>query len=371
MNNHPMSHLLVAGNPFFLSRHRQLTAALSKHIPRVEELEILQSTAGKATSLLRDGLCGRIRMPLRHSLKSRLQAFAKRPSTFRNLSSATAARILAATPRPDFVLQLFSMSSPAGATGIPYAHYIDITMAMAKRGWPAWAPFESSSQLEKWLELEGASYRKAKCVFTFSEATRKSVITDYAVSADRVVAVGAAGHYDAARHHKRKYGSRTIIFNGSDFERKGGARALAAFAMVRQHFPDASLTIVANRELPAAPGVRLAGRVTRDHLFSLFETSDVVLAPTHLDVLPGFVLEAMSCGVVPVLSDAESMDEVISSGTEGYIVSPTSPERLADRICELFKDNRALARMGSAARSRVEKSWNWDSVAHTMISALV
>ena len=196
------------------------------------------------------------------------------------------------------------------------------------------------------------------------------MIHDYGVSANQVVAVGAAGHYDSTRHHPRAYGNHAIIFNGSDFERKGGDRVLAAFAIVRKRFPDATLTIVANSEVSGGPGITLAGRVTREHLFALFESSDIVLAPTRLDVLPGFVLEAMSCGVVPILSDADSMNEIISSGTEGFIVSPPTPELIADRICKLFNDENALSRAGLAAKRRIEQSWNWDSVAEAMISSL-
>src|SRR4051812_36299125 len=118
MTNSSMKHLLVAGNPFFLARHRQLTAALSNRIPNVAELPVKHSRLEKMAFLMRDGLAGRIGLPLRPSLKSRLQSFAKRPSTFRNLSSSTATHILASNPRPDFVLQLFSMSSPAGAVGV-------------------------------------------------------------------------------------------------------------------------------------------------------------------------------------------------------------------------------------------------------------
>jgi glycogen synthase len=168
------------------------------------------------------------------------------------------------------------------------------------------------------------------------------------------------------------YGSHAIIFNGSDFERKGGDRVLAAFAIVRERFLDASLTIVAHTALMEGNGVRMAHTVTRQDLLSLFDKTDVVLAPTRLDVLPGFVLEAMSRGVVPILSDADSVREIITDGTEGYIVSPPTPELLAERICDLFEDHHLLLRnLGTASRKRIEKSWTWDAVAQTIVESLV
>jgi glycosyltransferase involved in cell wall biosynthesis len=371
MNHPPIKRLAVTGNPFFLARHRQLTAAMRKHIADVVEVPVEKSVFEKMKWLVQDGISGRIRLPLRQSIKMRMQAFAKQPSTFQELSALTATQIKTSNPTPELVLQLFSMSSPAGAAGVPYAHYIDITMAMAKRAWPEWAPFESDSEYGKWLELEGATYRRAERVFTFSEATRRSVIQDYGASASRVLTVGAAGHYDGASRQPRRYGNRAIIFNGSDFDRKGGDRVLAAFEIVRQRFPDASLTVVGCAAVKEYPGVRFEGKITRQHLFSLFDESDVVLAPTRLDVLPGFVLEAMSRGVVPVLSDADSMSEIITDGLEGHIVSPPVPALLADRICTLFGRNDRLSAMGAAARTRVTRSWNWDTVAQSMITSFV
>jgi glycosyltransferase involved in cell wall biosynthesis len=82
------------------------------------------------------------------------------------------------------------------------------------------------------------------------------------------------------------------------------------------------------------------------------------------------VLEAMSRGVVPILSDAASMNEIVSDGIEGYVVSPPSPLLLADRICALFENKALLTRMGTSARTRIENSWNWDAVAQAMIASL-
>jgi glycogen(starch) synthase len=308
--------------------------------------------------------------PRRSTLRAALQRFEKEPTTFARLSRLTARRIAAVDPAPGMVLQFFSMSSPALANGrLPYAHYIDMTMALVRRSWPDWAPFDCEARYQEWIALEGASYRGAERVFTFSEATRRSVIADYGARPERVVTVGAAGHYEAAASGERAYGNRTIVFNGSDFERKGGERVLAAFRLVRERFPDATLTIVA-AGVPASPGVTVSGNLGRPALFALFDRTDIVLAPTRLDILPGFVLEAMSRGVVPILSDAASMDEIVTSGSDGYIASPPTPELLAEDVAKLFSDDARLRAFGDAARARVVRDWNWDAVADAMVASL-
>ena len=144
---------------------------------------------------------------------------------------------------------------------------------------------------------------------------------------------------------------------------------LAAFRLIRERFPEAKLTVVGS-DISAESGLISLGSVTRAVLFALLDRTDVVLAPTRLDVLPGFVLEAMSRGVVPVLSDADSMDEIVSHGVDGYLASPPSPEHLAEYVIALFSDEALLRKLGEAARLRVARDWNWEAVAAKMIDSL-
>ncbi len=363
--------LLVVGDPFFLSRHRPLTEALAKRLAAVREVPIAEGWSVREIAYLGARfVSGRLWPPTRANLSAARQRFRKEPATFSRVSRL-AAETIAKERDANFVLQLFSLSSPAsGDARIPYAHYIDMTMAQVRRAWPLWAPFDRERVYDAWIAREGSSYRGAARVFTFSEATRRSVIADYGADPARVVAVGAAGHYRDVGSATRSYGNRTLVFNGSDFERKGGDRVLAAFRIVRERFPDATLTIVAHAGLANEPGVREVGRLSRAQLFELFDRTDVLLAPSRLDVFPGFVLEAISRGVVAVLSDAESMDEIVTNGREGSVVSPPSPENLAARTIALFEDVDELRALGTAGRERVVRDWNWDAVAMRMIDSL-
>jgi glycogen(starch) synthase len=363
--------LLVVGDPFFLSRHRPLTEALARRLAAVREIPIAEGRSVREAAYLGARFAsGRLWPPTRANLGVARQRFRKEPATFARVSRL-AADTIAKERDGGFVLQLFSMSSPVSdGAARPYAHYIDMTMAQVRRAWPLWAPFDNERAYDAWIAREGASYRGAARVFTFSEATRRSVIADYGADPARVVAVGAAGHYRDVGSDARSYGNRTLVFNGSDFERKGGDRVLAAFRIVRERFSDATLTIVAHTGISNDPGVIDAGRLTRAELFDLFDRTDVLLAPSRLDVFPGFVLEAIGRGVVAVLSDAESMDEIVADGRDGFVVSPPTAENLADRTIALLEDVGLLRTLGAAGRERVAREWNWDAVAARMIDSL-
>ncbi|MBD5604209.1 MAG: glycosyltransferase family 4 protein [Candidatus Eremiobacteraeota bacterium] len=363
--------LLVVGDPFFLARHRPLTRALAKRRDGVEELAVDEGVTPHEIAVLAGAfVTGRLWPPTRANAGLARQRYRKTAARFARMSERTAGAV-AERSDVDLVLHVFSMASPAApAPAPPYAHYIDMTMAQVRRDWPPWAPFENERAYAAWIAKEGATYRGAARVFTFSEAARRSVIEDYGADPARVVAVGAAGFYNETDVRPRAYGNRTIVFNGSEFERKGGDRVLAAFRIVRARFPDASLTIVANDGIASEPGISLRGRVDRTALFEIFERTDVVLAPTRFDGFPGFVLEAMSRGVVPVLSDAEPMGEIVTDGVDGFVVSPPTPERLAATIVALFENPSSLGSLGAAARERVERDLNWDAVAARMLASL-
>jgi glycosyltransferase involved in cell wall biosynthesis len=363
--------LLVVGDPFFLSRHRPLTEALARRLAMVREVPIAEGrTFREAAYLAQRFAAGRLWPLTRENLGEARQRFRKKPSSFDRISRLTAATIAKERDRA-FVLQLFSMSTPVTVDApFPYAHYIDMTMAQVRRAWPRWAPFDRERDYDAWIAREGGTYRGAARVFTFSDAARRSVINDYGADPNRVVMVGAAGTFRETGPSMRDYGNRTLVFNGSEFDRKGGDRVLAALRIVRERFPDATLTIVASSGAIDEPGVRCLGSLPRDQLFDLFDRTDVLLAPTRHDAFPGFVLESMSRGVVAVLSDAETMCEIVIDGRDGYVVSPPTPERLAARVIELFEDVDLLRELGTAGRDRIVRDWNWDAVAARMIDSL-
>jgi glycosyltransferase involved in cell wall biosynthesis len=363
--------LLVVGDPFFLARHRPLTEALSKRLQRVREVPISEGRSVREALYLGGRLAtGKIWPISRANLGVARQRFRKESSTFSRVSRL-ASETITKQRDGEFVLQIFSMFSPSPIdTAYPYAHYVDMTMAQVRRNWPAWAPFDRERDYQAWIALEGASYRGAARVFTFSKACRRSVIEDYGVDPRCVVAVGAAGNYREASDSDRGYGNYTLVFNGSDFDRKGGDRVLAAFRIVRDRFPDAHLSIVGYSGKIVESGVSNDGHLPTNELFEIFDRTDVVLAPTKHDAFPGFVLEAMSRGVVAVLSDAEAMDEIVTDGKDGYVVSPPTPENLAARVIQLFENPNKLRQLGAAGRERIVREFNWDAVAARMIESL-
>src|SRR5690606_24095526 len=90
------------------------------------------------------------------------------------------------------------------------------------------------------------------------------------------------------------------------------ATALEAFALLRQRFPAAVMTIAGEgperahlvkrvEALGIAGQVEFAGRLDRAEVAALYQSADLMMNPSTVDNMPNSVLEAYASGV-PVVS---------------------------------------------------------------------
>jgi glycosyltransferase involved in cell wall biosynthesis len=111
-------------------------------------------------------------------------------------------------------------------------------------------------------------------------------------------------------------------------------------------------------ELGISSAVRFLGAIERGALPALLRYVDVaVLASTKCEGRPNVVLEYMAAGKPVVVTDAGGCREIVLDGTTGFVVPPTQPDLLADRILRLLHGGDA-GTMGRAARRLVEREFS-------------
>jgi glycosyltransferase involved in cell wall biosynthesis len=100
--------------------------------------------------------------------------------------------------------------------------------------------------------------------------------------------------------------------------------------------------------------VRWLGMRPCNEVQNLCADHDVFVLPTQGEGLPRAALEAMSAGVVPVLSDvAGGVRDIVEPGVSGYLVPPGDTRQFAAAIAELARDPDRLDVFGLAARQTV------------------
>jgi Glycosyltransferase len=77
---------------------------------------------------------------------------------------------------------------------------------------------------------------------------------------------------------------------------------------------------------------------------------DVFVLPTHAEGLSVATVEAMSAGLVPVVSDLRCMEELVDHGRTGLRAPMRTPAAFADAIVTLARDRDLLEAISAAAR---------------------
>jgi glycosyltransferase involved in cell wall biosynthesis len=142
---------------------------------------------------------------------------------------------------------------------------------------------------------------------------------------------------------------------------KGLDRLFEAIRRLDARLPAARFVVVGGgREAPRieAEAAGLGGRVRllgqRDDVPALLAAFDVFVQPSRQEVMVQTTLEAMAAGRAVVSTRTVGADEAIEDGVSGVLVPVDDPGALADAIARLAGDAALRARMGRAARARIE-----------------
>ena len=104
---------------------------------------------------------------------------------------------------------------------------------------------------------------------------------------------------------------------------------------------------------------KFTGHIIKEKLIEKLQGMDVIIFPSLADGFGFAVVEAMACGVVPIVSKNAGVSCLIDDGINGYIVDPMSSEQIYDKIICL-KDNMNVLKMmrKNAIYTARKLTWN-------------
>jgi glycosyltransferase involved in cell wall biosynthesis len=156
-----------------------------------------------------------------------------------------------------------------------------------------------------------------------------------------------------------------LVFLGRLVREKGVYEIVESVALLHRQGIGVILTIagtgpeqgrLARRiaELGLTRSVVLKGAVFGEEKHALWCESDVFVFPTYYrEGLPYALLEGMAAGAVPITCRVGAIPDVIEDQKQGLFVDPGNPQSLAAAVKRLDEDRAELARLATAARSRV------------------
>ena len=117
--------------------------------------------------------------------------------------------------------------------------------------------------------------------------------------------------------------------------------------------------------------VVMTGRVDPASVPAIYAASQVVVDPVLDDATararsPLKVIEASACGVPVVTGNVGDRSELLGAGRAGLLVTPGSPESLAEGLLSLLENPAQLACMAEAAR-QLRGRFGWDVLAREFV----
>ncbi len=182
--------------------------------------------------------------------------------------------------------------------------------------------------------------------------------------------------FEEIRGERKDNGKFKILFAGVLEQSKGFFDLIKAVPTLARHYPDIEVVIAGRwqgnglknivesyvRKNDLEKYVRFVGVVTGEEKMNLFKSSDVFVLPTyyHLEGQPVVILEAMAAGLPVITCERGSIKEMITHKENGFIVSPFSPEEIAEKISLLIEDKDLRKKMGEKSQKKVKERFTLD-----------
>jgi len=106
--------------------------------------------------------------------------------------------------------------------------------------------------------------------------------------------------------------------------------------------------------------VRFIGAIPHEDLPKYLATSDIYVSTSLSDMLSVSLLEAMSCNLPAIVTDIKGNREIIKDGENGFLFPKSDPEKLAERIIYLLKNEEIRKKFGEKNRKLVIEKYDWN-----------
>ena len=117
------------------------------------------------------------------------------------------------------------------------------------------------------------------------------------------------------------------------------------------------------RQLGVGDRVKMYGAVARKDMPAVLRSADVVACTPWYEPFGIVPLEAMACGAPVVASAVGGMLDTVVHDVTGRLVTPKRPDRVAEALNGLLRDEFLRQSLGAAGRDRARSRYTWDRIA--------
>jgi colanic acid/amylovoran biosynthesis glycosyltransferase len=238
------------------------------------------------------------------------------------------------------------------------------------------------------VEMNKPAYRQAtremlgavKLVLVRSESLRRA-LTELGCDETKIALQRTGIPLEEFPFRERSFPSRSrgsewrLVQAGRLIEKKGLSVTLRAFAVFRDRYPNATLTIAGEgplldelqkltRELNIEDRVSFTGFVSQEQLREIYYRSHIFLHPSQIgrdgnqEGVPNSMLEAMASGLPVFATEHGGIPEAIENGLSGVLISERDHEGLARALVNAAKDPAFLSQIARSGAEAVRKKFD-------------
>lgn len=243
--------------------------------------------------------------------------------------------------------------------GVPVVIHLHAQMKTFYRSLP-----EVGQAVVRWI------FSLAEAVVVIGSGPRRFVTDELCVDPRKVDIVinGVPGPAQAPVRRIAADGIRRVLFVGRLTELKGVPELLEALAHADLDRSMVEVTLAGNsdverykakaKELGIDSFVKFPGWCNQEQIDELMGKSDLLVLPSHEEVLPLVVLEALAYGVAVVCTPVGELPMVLSEGENAKFVPVGEARQLAKVLREVLHDDELLLRLGRNGRKLYEQQFS-------------
>jgi glycosyltransferase involved in cell wall biosynthesis len=233
--------------------------------------------------------------------------------------------------------------------------------------------------------IEKMIFRSSKKLWAVSNLVKKMLLEEYDISEDKIFVLYNGVDIekyrplnDEDRQRIRKSlgiseNTKVMIFVGGDPYTKGFQRILYALKKLeslgkRDYILYAIGFDPDNHILNQASNlnIKFLGRISEKEVIKYYQISDILLLPSYFDTFSLAMLEAMACGVIPIVTPTVGGSEMITDETNGFIIK--DPEELIKTLKSLnyYIDLDKLRRNAIATA----RKYSWINIVRSLLNLI-
>jgi glycosyltransferase involved in cell wall biosynthesis len=113
------------------------------------------------------------------------------------------------------------------------------------------------------------------------------------------------------------------------------------------------------KDLKISSHVQFVGQIPHGEMPNLLSRANVYISTSLYDGTSISLLEAMACGVFPIVTEIPSNQEWITDDQNGFLISINNENHLARKIVEAFRRPALLTEAGQKNQKMVEERGHW------------